>query len=122
MLSCQSSMELNIENVFEAITSKQIQLNVKCIIFGVDKGTFDISIDQLSLCNFLIVTTKWILWKHRNKVRYNAMQKENSAHLVRNAMLYAKRNIDLILRSFRKDILTTDLICMLELIRDYHIT
>ena len=60
-----------LENVLNGILNINFRLSLKYVIFGVDKNCLDDSVKRI-LCNFLIFSTKWCIWKRRNYIKYDS--------------------------------------------------
>ena len=96
------------------MTTKDITLNAKLVILAIERGTFDITPEELTLYNLFILTTKWILWKHRNNVKHDLAKKQQIFLLSRNVLFACKKNIKLILQSNRKEFLSNNRIQILQ--------
>ena len=56
-----------IENLFKKVEiTKDILLQEKNMILGLYQG----SVEELILGNIVLIVTKWVIWKQRNKIKY----------------------------------------------------
>ena len=59
-----------IEILLTSITELDIKLNTKSVILGVTMNECDNNVDVKVFVNFVVLMTKWCIWKHRNDVKY----------------------------------------------------
>ena len=85
-----------IEFTFNMMTTKDITLNAKLVILAIERGTFDITPEELTLCNLFILTTKWILWKHRNNVRFGTSDVLQANDIVNKCLSYCYSEIQIL--------------------------
>ena len=83
----------------ETILSIHIELETKDIIFGVKLGNSDIDYCNSIVINHIILICKWVIWKHRNKTKYENTPSLNYIKLSELVIKECKRNAELLLKS-----------------------
>ena len=66
-----------IQHVVEIITTHSLNLSMKHKVFGLEKDHENLSIEVTMFCNFIILETKWAIWKQRNIVKMNQAKTKN---------------------------------------------
>jgi hypothetical protein len=86
-----------IEQEISKITNTNVLLNERDIIFGLDKNENPKHVYCIG--NFIILQCKWIIWKHRNEVKYSKLVVRDCVSLFKQTMLACKLNTTLLLLS-----------------------
>ena len=84
-----------IENLLMNILAIDLQLDVRKIILGITLDECDKNVSIKVFINFVILMTKWCIWKHRNDVKYGNQEVKESKYIY-----------DIILKMCQKDIQT----------------
>ena len=83
------------------IIEKHIVLNAKQILFGYKKCE-ELTESEISVCNLIIYNAKWIIWKHRNDVKYGKNKTKNCDSIFKSIILLCQENVNVILQSSLK--------------------
>ena len=83
----------------ELIVSTQIDLKIRDIIFGMKIGNSDLDYCNTLFINYIILNCKWIIWKHRNKTKFENVPGLNYFKLSDLVIKECKRNVALLLKS-----------------------
>ena len=90
-------------------------------ILGAILVDLDLDTNEKILCNLFILTTKWIIWKHRNEVKHNVSKKLCFNRLTKKVCSTVRTNINILLSSGKKDQLSDESILMLEHCERMHV-
>ena len=96
-----------IENVWAMIetylmntVALDIRLNTRRIILGVTTNECNESVNIKIFINFIILMTKWSIWKHRNDIKYGKQQTKNSDNIYSIIMKMCQKEIKAVSESF----------------------
>lgn len=92
----------SIQHVVEIITTHSLSFSIKHKVFGLEKEHENLSIEVTMLCNFIILETKWAIWKQRNIVKMNPAKKLNHNQLCKIIIESCQRNLSVLLGSNTK--------------------
>ena len=73
------------------------------------------------VCNFIILNTKWCIWKHRNKVRYGKENVQSSNQITKDILSLCKQDACTILQSSIAIRLENKLKVIIEKIEKYEL-
>ena len=91
----------SVENILFMIIGKPILLDLKTVIFGIPSENEVLDKHEIDCCNLMLTYTKWIIWKHRNNVRYNNTPIQHG-HDISNQMVNECKNNVHLLKSSKK--------------------
>ena len=91
-----------IEGIIESVLLKEVLLSIRHIFFCVQRHTHNLNCDEIFFCNMLILTAKFEIWKHRNKVKFDVSKKLSVYQLSRNVHLACKNYVNVLLDSDKK--------------------
>ena len=88
----------SIERLINDVCNENINLSTKDIIFGLKQDRF-FSPVYCDVSNFIILISKWEIWKHRNNVKMDHAQVLKSSDLFNRIVNACKLQIDLLIHS-----------------------
>ena len=105
---------------FKEINITVINLNVENVLFGLKENDI-VNGDEANFYNLVIYSAKWILWKHRNDVKYGNTRVNEPSVLFNRIIQFCKKQTNIILTSKYNKSLSNSLKCMLLNFHDLEI-
>ena len=102
------------KGILELLFAKDINLCMRNVFFCIQKTTSNLSVFEITLCNIIILITKWEIWKHRNNVKHDNSVKIPNQLLCKNAMITCKKFINILLSSCRANNLDEEFVTILK--------
>ena len=101
-LICECSKILpiwtSIEQLLSDVCNEDVILSTRDIIFGLRQDRFFSPIYS-DVSNFIVLTAKWEIWKHRNNVKMEQAQILKSSDLFKRIVVACKLHINLLMYS-----------------------
>ena len=114
MFECENAKSVwdKICTVAQIIKINVVDLDVENVLFGM-KENDRVKYYEATFYNFIIFTTKWILWKHRNDVKYGNTIVNEPDVLFKRIIEFCKKQANIVLNSKYNKSISNSLKCML---------
>ena len=87
------------ENFINNLTDIEITFNKQYVLTGLTKEECDNDINAKIFINFLLLLTKWCIWKHRNDVKYGKLEIKNANQIYDSVIKICKKDAKIVSQS-----------------------